>query len=131
MECGFGQDLMKEEQTHERPLQALGEIQEQIEGHVQPVAKQVIQAEVERLRNLSEQQKSILRDCLMRIDRTIIDCQSQMEEYRQRRSDLVALNEQLASLGAEPAPMPIHLPAETLGELILARMHRLRVEGKI
>jgi DNA repair exonuclease SbcCD ATPase subunit len=122
---------MKEDQTHERLLQALGEIQARMESPVQPVAKQVIQAEVERLRNLSEQRKSILKDCLMRIDRTILDCQSQMEEYRQRRSDLAALNEQLASLGAEPVPMPNHFPAETLGELILARMHRLRVEGKI
>jgi DNA repair exonuclease SbcCD ATPase subunit len=122
---------MNEEQTHERLSEALEEIQTQIEGHVQPVAKQVIQAEVERLRNLSEQQKSILRNCLMRIDRTILDCQSQMEEYRQRRADLAALNEQLASLGAEPVPMPNHLPAETLGELILARVQRLRMEGKI
>ena len=122
---------MKEEQTHEGLLQALGEIEAQIEGHVRPVVKQVVQAEVERLRNLSEQQKSILKDCLMRIDRTILDCQSQMEDFRQRRSDLAALNEQLASLGAEPVPMPNHLPAETLGELILARVQRLRVEGKI
>ena len=122
---------MKEEQTHERLLQALGDIQAQIEGHVRPVAKQVIQAEVERLRNLSEQQKSILKDCLMRIERTILDCQSQMEEYRQTRSDLAALNQQLASLGAEPMPVPNHLPAETLGDLILARVEELRVEGKI
>jgi DNA repair exonuclease SbcCD ATPase subunit len=122
---------MKEEQTHERLLQALGDIQAQIEGHVRPVAKQVIQAELERLRNLSEQQKSILKDCLMRIERTILDCQSQMEEYRQTRSDLAALNEQLASLGAEPMPMPNHLPAETLGDLILSRVEELRVEGKI
>lgn len=122
---------MKQEQSYERLLKALDDMQAQIEGHVPPVAKQVIQAEVERLRNLSEQQKSILSDCLMGIDRTILDCQSQMDEYRQRRADLAALNEQLASLGAEPAPMPYHLPAETLGELILARMQRLRVEGKI
>ena len=122
---------MKEEQTHERLLQALGDIQAQIEGHVRPVAKQVIQAELERLRNLSEQQKSILKDCLMRIERTILDCQSQMEEYRQTRSDLAALNQQLASLGAEPIPMPNHLPAETLGDLILSRVEELRVEGKI
>ena len=122
---------MKEEQTHERLLQALGDIQAQIEGHVRPVAKQVIQAEVERLRSLSEQLKSILNDCLMRIERTILDCQSQMEEYRQTRSDLAALNERLASLGAEPVPMPNQLPAETLGDLILARVQGLRVEGKI
>jgi hypothetical protein len=122
---------MKDEQTHEPLLEALGDIRAQIQGHLRPVAKQVVQAEVERLRSLSVRQKSILNECLMRIDRTLIDCQSQMEEYRQIRSDLVALNERLASLGAEPVPMPIHLAAETLGDLILARVRGLRVEGKI
>jgi hypothetical protein len=100
---------MKEEQTHQRLSETRDDIQAQIEGHVRPVAKQVIQTEVERLRNLSEQQKSILRNCLMRIDRTILDCQSQMEEYRQRRADLAALNEQLAS-----APRSIQLTVPSL-----------------
>jgi hypothetical protein len=122
---------MADEQTRGKLLQAVGGIQAQIEGHVRPVAKQVIYTEVDRLRNLSEQQKSILNVCLMRIERTILDCQSQMEEYRQTRSDLAALNQQLASLGAEPMPMPTQLPAETLGDLILARVEELRVEGKI
>ena len=121
---------MKEEQAHERLLQALRDIEAQIESHVPPVAKPVMQAEVERLRSLSEQQKWILNACLMRIDRTILDCLSQMEEYRQTRADLAALNERLACLGAEPVPMPHHLPAETLGDLILARVEELRVEGK-
>jgi hypothetical protein len=122
---------MKEEQAHERLLQALDDMQAQIDGYNRPVAKQAIQAGVERLRNLAEQQKSILNDCLMRIDRTILDCQSQMDEYRQRRSELAALNERLACLGAEPMPIPDHLPAETLEDLILARVQELRLEGKI
>jgi hypothetical protein len=122
---------MEDERAHEGQLQTLDDIQAQIKGHVRPVGKQVIHAEVKRLRNLSEQQKSILKDCLMRIERTILDCQSQMEEYRQTCSDLAALNQQLASLGAEPMPMPTHLPAETLGDLILARVEELRLEGKI
>jgi BMFP domain-containing protein YqiC len=118
------------EQSHERLLQALRDIQADIDSHVRPVARQVIQTEVERLRSLSAQQKSILNDCFMRIDRTILDCRSQMEEYRQTRSDLAALNQQLASLGAEPMPIPNHLPTE-LGDLILARAEELRAEGKI
>jgi hypothetical protein len=122
---------MKEEQAHERLLQALDDMQAQIDGYNRPVAKQAIQAGVERLRNLAEQRKSILNDCLMRIDRTILDCQSQMDEYRQRRSELAALNERLACLGAEPMPIPDHLPAETLEDLILARVQELRLEGKI
>jgi hypothetical protein len=53
-----------------------------------------------------------------------------MDEYRQRCSRLATLNEQLAGLGAEPVPMPNHLPADTRGKLILARVEELRVEGK-
>jgi hypothetical protein len=67
----------------------------------------------------------------MGIDRTILDCQNQMDEYRQRYSELAVLNERLAYLGNEPVPMPDHLPAETLGDRILARVQGLRVEGKI
>jgi hypothetical protein len=63
---------MKEEQAHEKLLQALRDIEAQIESHVLPGAKPVMQAEVERLRSLSEQQKWILNACLMRIDRTIL-----------------------------------------------------------
>ncbi|HJU60635.1 MAG TPA: hypothetical protein VJ864_01205 [Candidatus Binatia bacterium] len=48
---------MKEEQAHEKLLQALRDIEAQIESHVLPGAKPVMQAEVERLRSLSEQQK--------------------------------------------------------------------------
>jgi len=62
--------------------------------------------EVERLRSQSEQQRSILKDCLAHIDQSILNCRSQMDEYRQTRSDLVALNERLANLGAEPVAVP-------------------------
>jgi hypothetical protein len=93
--------------------------------------EQVVQQEVERLRSQSEQQRFILKDCLAHIDRTILSCRSHIDEYRQTRSELVALNERLANLGAEPAAVPDHFPAENLGDLILARLQGLRVKGKI
>jgi hypothetical protein len=91
--------------------------------------EQVVQQEVERLRSQSEQQRFILKDCLAHIDQAILNCRSQMDEYRQTRSELVALNERLANLGAEPAAMPHHFP--NLGDLILARLQGLRAKGKI
>jgi hypothetical protein len=94
-------------------------------------AEQVVQQEVERLRSQSEQQRFILKDCLAHIDQAILNCRSQMDEYHHTRSGLVALNERLANLGAEPAAVPDHFPAENLGDLILARLQGLRAKGKI
>jgi len=71
------------------------------------------------------------QNCLALIDQTILDCRSQMEEYRQTRSALSAVNERLADLGAEPIKVPDHFPTESLGDLILARVEGLRAEGKI
>src|SRR4249920_119125 len=121
---------MKEEQAYERLMRALHEMQAQIEEGVIPVAEQVVQREVERLRSQSEQQKSILQECLAHIDQSILNCRAQIDEYRQTRSDLVALNERLANLGAESMAVPDHFPAEKLEDLILARLQGLRAKGR-
>jgi hypothetical protein len=122
---------MREEQTYERLLRVLHDMQAQIEERVRPVAEQVVQVEVERLQSLSMHQKSILNDCLALIDQTILDCRIQMEEYRQTRFALLVLNQRLADLGAEPVAAPDHFPTENLGDLILARLEGLRSQGKI
>ena len=122
---------MKEEQAYERLMRTLRDMQARIDEGARPLAEQVFQTEIERLRGLSEQQRSILQDCIARIDQSILNCRAQMDDYRQARSALVALNERLANLGAEPVPVPDHFPAENLGELILARLEGLRAQGKM
>ena len=122
---------MKEEQTYERLMQALRDMQAQIEARVRPVAEQVVQAEVERLKDLSERHQSVLRDCLSHIDQNLLKCRTHLDEYRQTRSELALLNERLAKLGADPAPVPDHLPTENLADIIRARVEGLRMEGKI
>jgi DNA repair exonuclease SbcCD ATPase subunit len=122
---------MKEEQAYERLMRTLHEMQTQIEEGVTPVAEQVVQREVERLRSQSGQEKSILQECLAHIDQRILNCRAQIDEYRQTRSALVALNERLANLGAESVMVPDHFPAENLGDMILARLQGLRAKGKI
>ena len=121
---------MREEQAYERLMRALHEMQSQIEGG-RPVVKQIGQAEVDMLRSLWEQQTSILKDCLTRIDQSILNCCAQMEKYRQTRSHLDELNNRLADFGAEPVAVPNHFPAENLGDLILSRLQGLCVKGKI
>jgi DNA repair exonuclease SbcCD ATPase subunit len=125
------EDLMKEEQSYERLLQALHDMQAQIEERVRPVAEQVIQAEVERLRDLWEHHRTALQDSLSRFDQNILNCRSYIDQYQQRRSDLAAINERLTKLGADPAPMPDVLPQQNLGDIISARVQGLRMEGKI
>ena len=124
-------DFMKEEQAYERLMRAAHDIQAQIEEGIRPVAEQVVQEEVERLRSLSEQERLMLQDCLGHIDQRILNCRSQMDQYRQTRSHLAALGERLASLGAEPVAVPDHFRAENLGDLILARLQELHAKGKI
>jgi len=75
---------MREQQAYDRLMRALPEMQTQIEEGVRPVAEQVVQQEVERLRSQSEQQRSILKDCLAHIDQSILNCRSQMDEYTRR-----------------------------------------------
>jgi len=56
---GMRENLLKEEQTYEKLFRALEDMKVQIEERVRPVAEQVVQAEVERLRDLSEQHKYV------------------------------------------------------------------------
>jgi hypothetical protein len=125
------EDLMKEEQTYERLLQALQDMKAQLEERVRPVAEQIVQAEVERLRDISEQHRSALMDCVTRIDQSILNCRAHMTEYQQRRSDLAAVNQRLAGLGAEPAVIPDEFSTPNLGDIIRARVAGLHLEGKI
>jgi hypothetical protein len=47
------------------------------------------------------------------------------------RSELVALNERLVNLGADPVTIPDHFPSDNLGDLILARLERFPAKDKI
>lgn len=122
---------MKEEQTYERLLQTLREMQAEIAERVRPVAEQAVRSEVDRLREQSEQCKNVLVECLTHIDQSILKCRRHMTEYHRTRSDLNTLNERLTSLGAEPVVVPEPVITENLADLIMARVAELRAEGKI
>jgi len=124
-------DSLEADQVYQRLLRAFQDIQAQIQERVRPVAELAVQAEIDRLRSLSEQQKSILTDRLAQIDQSIMKCRNQIDEYRQVRSNLAELNERLTRLGAEPVLVPDFFSTENLGEVVLARIEGLRAEGKI
>lgn len=128
---GMGKTLIKEEQTYERLLRALEDIKVQIEDRVRPVAEQVVQVEVARLRDLSELHINALAQCLTQIDRSILGCRDHVNAYREKCSDLVTLNQRLAKLGAEPVPLPEQIPAVNFEDIIRARVEGLQANGKI
>ena len=103
----------------------------QVPETTRPKTEELVQREIGRLRNELEQQKSILQDCLAQIDQSILNCRVQIDEYRQTRSDLVALNERLANLGVAPVVVLDHFPSENLGDLILARLDGLQAKVKV
>ena len=127
----MGKTAVKEEQSYDRLLRALEEMKAQIENHVRPVAEQVVQAEAERLRDLSERHQNALEECLAQIDQSILGCRTHVNAYRERCSDLAMLNQQLAKLGAEPVPFPEQIPPANFEDVIRARVEGLHSEGKI
>ena len=126
-----GKTAVKEEQSYDRLLRALEDMKAQIENHVRPVAEQVVQAEVERLRDLSERHKDALEECLSQIDESILDCRAHVDAYRESCADLMTINQRLAKLGAEPVPFPEQIPAANFDDVIKSRVEGLEAEGKI
>jgi len=128
---GMTENSVKEEQIYERFFRALEDMKVQIEERVRLVVEQVVQAEVERLRDLSQRQKNALEECLTQIDRSILGCRTHVNAYRERRSDLAVVNQQLAKLGAEPMPFPEEISAANVEDIIKARVAGLHSEGQI
>lgn len=125
------EDLMREEQSYERLLQALRDMQREIEERIRPVEEQIVQAELDCLKSMFEQQKNALTDCLGKIDQKILECRLQLAEYNRIHTDLKTLNERLSRLGTGSLPMPDFLPIDNLAELIKGRIEDLTSKGKI
>jgi len=103
---------------YRRLLQALQEMQSQIEQRVRPAVQMVVQNQVDQLRGQSDKKIAALRDCLGQIDRCVLQCLAGLDEYQKRYADLDALNKNLAGLGISPEPLPDKISAEHLSETI-------------
>ena len=114
-----------------RLLQALRDMQAQIEERIQPVAQEMVRYEVARLRNQSEDHQNALKDCLAHIDQNILNCLARMDEYQRRCADLSVLNLRLADLGAAPEPLPPTIVLDSAADSIAARLEGLRLGSKI
>lgn len=125
------EDLMKEEQSYERLLQALQDMKSEIARQIRPVEEQIVQASVEHLRQSFDQENRRLAKCLEQIDQNILGCRQALDEYEQLRSGLHGLNEKLAQLGAERLQVPDSMDAGDLEGIIRARIESLRSQGRI
>ena len=110
---------------YQRLLQALQEMQAQIEQRVRPAVQLVLKHQVDHLRSQSDEKMAALRDCLGQIDRSVLQCLAGLDEYQKRYADLDTLNKNLAGLGASPEPLPEKISIQQLSETISARLASL------
>ena len=84
-----------------------------------------------RLRDQSDEQQNALKECLARIDQSILDCLTRMNEYQRCCADLTTINYRLSGLGVAPEPLPAQISADNFADVIAARLNNLRREGKL
>ena len=125
------EDLMREEQSYERLLQALQDMKNEIAKQIRPVEEQIIQANVDHLRQTFSQESRRLTKCLEEIDDNILACREYLQDYERIRSSLHGLNEKLTQLGAESIQVPDGLTNADLGEIVKQRIENLRSQGKV
>jgi chromosome segregation ATPase len=125
------EELMKEEESYERLLQALQDMKNEIAKQIRPVEEQIIQANVDHLRQSFVQDSRRLTKCLEEIDDNILACRQYLQDYERIRSGLHGLNEKISQLGAESLQVPDGLPTSDLGDIVRQRIEHLRSQGKI
>ena len=112
-------------------LQALRDMQSQIEETLRPLAAQLVQSEAERLRDWMTREQRALDECLARIDQNLLACVDLVHESNKKYSDLTALKKRMEELGAAASSLPDLSPSQDPGEIIKARLQNLREHGKI
>ena len=125
------EELMKEEKSYERLLQALQDMKNEIAKQIRPVEEQIIQANVEHLRQTFSQESRRLAKCLEEIDDNILACRQYLQDYERIRTTLQGLNEKITQLGSQSIQVPDGLPTSDLGDIVRERIDFLRSQGKI
>jgi TolA-binding protein len=120
-----------DDRLHGRLVQALRDMQWQIEERVRPLAQQVVELEVARLREQSCHDHTALKECLEQIDQCISTCVDRIGEYQKKHALLVTLNQRLEALGSTQEPLPGVLPGSEFDQTVKTRLEELRQSGKI
>lgn len=125
------EDLMKAEQTYERLMQALLDMKKSFEQQMRALDEQIVQANIVHLREVFEEKKNLLAECLDSIDQKILGCLAHVEEYRRVWGDLLELGERLKQLGVNSLELPERPRSEELSEILGERVQHLRSQGKL
>jgi ribonucleotide reductase beta subunit family protein with ferritin-like domain len=125
------EELIKAEQSYERLLQALVDMKKVFEQQMRALDEQIVQANIQHLKESFEQKKGRMNECLAGIDRKILGCLSEVQEYQRLQADLAGLNERLRELGAESIPVPDWLPCDSFESALQARLQHLRQQGRL
>lgn len=125
------EELMREEQSYERLLQALQDMKSEIAKQIRPVEEQIIQANVDHLRQSFSQESRRLSKCVEEIDDNILACRQYLQEHERVRASLHAINQKMAQLGAEAIQVPDGFNTNDIGEIVRQRIDHLRSQGKI
>ncbi len=123
------EDLMKREQANDRLLQALLEMKNEIQTRSRPIEEQIVQANIESIKELFAQQVNGLDDCLTAIDKKILDCLLHLQDYKRIHLELTTLNERLSRLSEEPLSIPNSIPIQDFWETIKQRIEHLKIRG--
>ena len=109
-----------------RLFQTLREMQAQIEVRIRPLAREIVNAEVLRIREQTEQNQAALSQCLAQIDQCILTCAERLDEYQKRHTKLTRLNDRLVSLGATVEHLPPDFLALNINGAIESRIAAMR-----
>ena len=124
------EDLMETERSYERLLQSLLEMKNAFEQQMRALDEQIVQANVEHLRETFHQKEGALDECLSGIDQKILDCLVYIEQYKSTHADLVALRSRLHQLNSDSLDVPEPVPTHDVEAVICRRIEHLRSQGK-
>jgi hypothetical protein len=124
------EDLMQTERSYERLLQSLLEMKNAFEQQMRALDEQIVQANVEHLRETFHQKESALDEYLSAIDQKILDCLVYIEQYKNTHADLVALKSRLHQLNSDSLDVPDPVPTHDVEGVIHRRIEHLRSQGR-
>jgi hypothetical protein len=105
-------------------------MQAQFETAVGSPTTQVVTPETKHLwAEFTRHQDALIR-CFNAIDERLLSCRHHIDEYKTTCSVLVGVNERLSAIGEELLELP-DVVSDSPGDLILARVERLKMKGKI
>jgi hypothetical protein len=105
-------------------------MQAQIESRIDCATLRIGTPETKRLMAEFTTYQAALIGCLNEIDQRLLSCRRQVDEYKETCSVLIGVNERLGEIGEEPLELP-HFVSDGPGDLILERVARLKLRGKI